>query len=157
MVGEATMEFENPVDRYFIKLGIIVMIFCITLSVIVTLVTGKILGMLMPGILGVLVLVRTWQVEVLHRPETVTVSNQGITMRFRNSKTEEFAWSSIRDVYSKPGPAWTKSGRGIGRGGVRMVGKRAVYPITYEASATIVRAYTTAIGRPPEAWDGASH
>lgn len=158
MAGEAEVTgFRNPSDRYILTLEASVAGLCILISVVLTISTGKLLGMILPGMLGVLMLPWVYYIEVWHRPETVKVGEQGVTLLFRNTKTKEVAWSSMRGVYSHPGPSWTRSGRGIGRGGFRVKGERMPYPITYEASVAIIRAYTKAIGRPPESWDGASN
>jgi hypothetical protein len=148
--------FENPKDRYFVTLGVIVGFFGIFLSMIMTLMTGKWQGMLIPGIPGVIVILRIWQVEICHRPERITINGKGVIIQFRNARRKEVDWSSIRDIYSHPGPAWTISGRGIGRGGFRVNGETMSYNTSYEIAEAMVRQYTASMGRPPEEWDGAS-
>jgi hypothetical protein len=116
--------FENPKDRYLIKMDMSVGFSLILLSLILTAITGKWQWLLIPAIPGGIVLLRVWQVEIWHRPKKIIINHSGVTIELSYSRRKEYAWSSIQDIYSHPGSAWTKSGRGIGRGGFGLTVKR---------------------------------
>jgi hypothetical protein len=148
--------FENPKDRYFVKMDMSVGFSFILLSLILTAITRKWQWLLIPAIPGAIVLLRAWQVEIWHRLEKIIVNHKGVAIELRYSRRKEVAWSSIRDIYSHPGPAWTRSRRGIGRGGFRVNDETMSYNTSYEIAEAMVRQYTASMGRPPLEWDGAS-
>lgn len=92
--------------------------------------------------------------QYILRPGSITVKNEGVILHFHLRSDCLVHWDDI-EVYSKPGPEWTKWGKGIGEGGIKISSTGKFYRVSYLISRAVIEGYTSAKGKSPYTWDGA--
>lgn len=151
------VRLSNPTDKYGLRLtyiGALGIFVGGSSPVLIHPVYPVFLVVPIMGIFSILCLWAGYRKNVSTRPVFVTVRDDGVVLEFRRGNERFLQWSQIKDVYSKPGPKETRSGRGIGMGAIRVNGQRTIYLITYEIASALTERYIKAMGRPPVTWSG---
>lgn len=151
-----TSKIINPPDRYAILWDWIILAGMIVIGSAFSIdYQGSIpLPLIGTTLMGSITVIVAYCRQYILRPESITVKNQGVVLHFRFRQDRFVPWDDIEGIYSKPGPDWTKWGKGVGEGGIKVSSIKKFYLVSYPISKAVIGGYTSAKGRSPYTWDG---
>jgi len=146
-------ELYNPPDRYLLIMIWIPFTVCL-IGGIWFLLDSRPTSFFIMLIVGIIVVSVDYYREYIVKPRSVSIRHDGIVLHFRLRQDRYCSWEDIEGIYSKPGPEWTRWGKGVGKGGIKLESDHSFHMVSYFISQAVISRYTRTIGRPPYTWGG---
>jgi|WetSurMetagenome_2_1015567.scaffolds.fasta_scaffold41149_2 hypothetical protein len=149
-IGDNTEELYNPINTKFIAMILIVASLSIILGLI--LIDGsssQIIGSIILVGYGVLAIILVVYREVVHRPISVIIVDDGLIMNFRFSGQKKIFWSDIEWLSVSQGNSTSTQGKWEKYGSIKLVNEY-FYSLTNEIAHKIKITYYNNIGEFPK-------
>lgn len=141
-------EYRNPPNAKILRLIAVLSLYVVLLGIVVFAITGSLLILIIAIVLGSVQYFSFWWRENVHKPSVIRIENEGLALSNRNRPTEQIDWDMVMMVNIK---SMEPTGLlGIPPGcTVRLKGRLAWIPVTYELADAVRHGYYTNKGTYP--------